>query len=105
MFDVVETRAVTVAMHGAYSRPKSTSDPTEILNSVCNEGWELVNGSFVFLETGSESRDKFLRSGQQIAVSGTILGYYLFKRCEANRRDTTNPWDVPEAVEDSAASS
>ncbi len=66
---------------------------------MCNEGWELVNGSFVFLETGSQSRDKFMRSGQQIAVSGTVWGYYVFKRCDANKRDTTNPWDVPEALE------
>jgi hypothetical protein len=53
---------------------------------VCHEGWELVNGSFVFLELGSESRDKFLASGQQVAVKGTVEGYYLVKRCETNKR-------------------
>ena len=62
---------------------------------------ELVTGSFVFLELGSESRDKFMASGQQIAVKGTILGYYLFGRCEANKREMQMPWETaaPEAIE------
>jgi hypothetical protein len=101
--DLMESKAIVVAMVGAFSKPKSTTDPTDILNSVAAEGWELVNGSVVFLETGSESRDKFLASGQNIAVSGTIIGYYLFKRCEANRRQTTDPWEAPSAVEAVAA--
>src|SRR5947208_14871814 len=93
--DVLKTQAVVVKMVGAYAGPTSTTDPSAILNSVCNEGWELVNGSFVFLELGSESRDKFLASGQQVAVKGSIVGYYLFKRCEANRLESVEPWDVP----------
>jgi hypothetical protein len=64
----------------------ASTDPAAILNSVCNEGWELVNGSFVFHELGSESRDKFLASGQDIAVKGTVIGYYVFRRCEENKR-------------------
>ena len=81
-----------MAMVGAYAKTKATNDPGEILNAVCNEGWELVNGSFVFLELGSESRDKFMVSGQNVAV--TVIGYYLFKRCEANRQETVDPWEV-----------
>jgi hypothetical protein len=92
--DVHTTQSVVIPMVGAYTTPKVTSDPTEILNSVCHEGWELVNGSFVFLELGSESRDKFLASGQQVAVRGTIIGYYLFKRSEENKKDTADPWDA-----------
>jgi hypothetical protein len=64
----------------------ASTDPAAILNSVCNEGWELVNGSFVFHELDSESRDKFLASGQNIAVKGTVIGYYVFRRCEGNKR-------------------
>jgi hypothetical protein len=93
--DVRQTATVVVPMRRAYARPQGATDPTAILNSVCHEGWELVNGSFVFLETGSESRDKFLASGQQIAVKGSVIGYYLFKRCEANKRDVIDPWDAP----------
>lgn len=68
-----------------------TVDPTWVLNSVCNEGWELVNGSFVFVELGPQSRDKFLSSGQNIAVKGRTVGYYLFKRCEGNRHVDEEP--------------
>jgi hypothetical protein len=83
VFDVMRTQTYVVVMSKAGTTTQS-SDPTVILNAVSREGWELVTGSFVFLELGSESRDKFMRSGQQIAVSGTILGYYLFRRSETH---------------------
>ena len=83
--DVMNQKAVIVAMVGGTTSQR-TSDPVAVLNSVCREGWELVNGSFVFVEQGQESRDKFMSSGQNVAVKGEVVGYYLFKRCEANRR-------------------
>jgi hypothetical protein len=52
-----------------------------------------LNGSFVFVEEGSQSRDKFMSSGQNVAVKGTTVGYYLFRRSEANKRETSNPWE------------
>jgi hypothetical protein len=75
--------------------------PVDTLNAVAHEGWELVNGSFVFMQTGQESRDKFMASGQQVAVAGKVVGYYLFKRNEALKKDVLDPWDVTdeEAVE------
>jgi hypothetical protein len=63
------------------------------LNAVCNEGWELVNGSHVFVEEGQESRNKVGGSGQTVATKGTTVGYYLFRRCEASRGDTSEPWE------------
>lgn len=98
-YDVMGQQAVVVAMIGSAS-PRRTSDPTEILNSVCHEGWELVSGSFVFVQHGQQSRDKFMSSGQNIAVSGTTVGYYLFKRAESNKREVGNPWDAPEVEDD-----
>jgi hypothetical protein len=65
----------------------TAADPSEVLNSISREGWTLVNGSFVFHETGSESRDKFLASGQHIAVQGAVVGYYLFERDPDLRRE------------------
>lgn len=91
--NVMSQQAVIVAMVGSAS-PQTTADPVAILNSVCHEGWELVNGSFVFVEQGQQSRDKFMSSGQNVAIKGTTVGYYLFKRCEANRRDVGNPWEA-----------
>jgi hypothetical protein len=91
-FDVVNHQAIVVAMVGS-KQTKKTNDPVTVLNSVCHEGWELVNGSFVFVEEGSQSRDKFMSSGQNVAVKGTTVGYYLFRRSDANKRETSNPWE------------
>ncbi len=90
--DVMSQKAIIVAMVGS-TTAKTTADPVEILNSVCREGWELVNGSFVFVEQGQQSRDKFMASGQNVAIRGTTVGYYLFRRCEPNRRKPANPWE------------
>ncbi len=90
--DVMSQEAFTIPMVGAYKSQK-TKDPSAILNSVCNEGWELVAGSFVFVQRGQESRDKFMASGQQVSIDGTTVGYYLFKRCDANKRETNAPWE------------
>jgi hypothetical protein len=84
-FDVMSQEAIIVAMVGS-ATTKQSNDPTAILNAICREGWELVNGSFVFVEEGQQSRDKFMSSGQNVATKGRTFGYYLFKRCEANRR-------------------
>lgn len=92
--DVVSQQAIIVAMVGSRTS-QTTRDPVAILNSVCHEGWELVNGSFVFVEQGQQSRDKFLSSGQNVAVKGTVVGYYLFRRQESNRRAQGNPWEDP----------
>jgi hypothetical protein len=83
--DVMSQQAIVVAMVGT-TTSKKTTDPTDILNSVCREGWELVNGSFVFIEQGQQSRDKFMSSGQNVAVKGAVAGFYLFKRNEENRQ-------------------
>ncbi len=91
-FDVMSQQAIVVAMVGSRTA-KSTSDPVAILNSVCHEGWELVNGSFVFVEEGAQSRDKFMSSGQNVAIRGTTVGYYLFRRSEENRKPPTTPWE------------
>jgi hypothetical protein len=83
--DVMNQKAIIVAMVGSTTSHKSV-DPTWILNSVCREGWELVTGSFVFVEEGQQSRDKFMSSGQNVATKGKTVGYYLFTRCAENRR-------------------
>jgi hypothetical protein len=82
--DVESQDAVIVAMIGSTTSRRS-SDPSDILNAVAREGWSLVNASFVFREQGSQSRDKFLSSGQNIAVKGTTIGYYVFERSESLR--------------------
>jgi hypothetical protein len=95
--DVMHQQAIIVPMVGS-TTSKQTADPSAILNAVCHEGWELVNGSFVFIEQGQQSRDKFLASGQNVAIKGTVVGYYVFKRCEANKEETEMPWETEPTV-------
>ena len=93
-FDVMSQEAIIVAMVGSTTKKKA-NDPTAILNAICREGWELVNGSFVFVEEGQQSRDKFMSSGQNVATKGRTFGYYLFRRCETNRREPEPaPWEA-----------
>jgi hypothetical protein len=90
--DVMNQKAIIAPMMGGTTTQK-TSDPVAILNAVCREGWDLTSGSFVFVEQGQESRDKFTSSGQNVAIKGQTVGYYLFKRCESNRVESKKPWE------------
>ena len=42
-------------------------------------GWRLEHVGHVFVVTSESSRDKFLSTGQQTAVSGNTIGIYLFR--------------------------
>lgn len=44
-----------------------------------------IDGSFAFVTEGEQSRDKFMSSGQNVAIKAKMMGYYLFRRCEENR--------------------
>lgn len=89
--DVMSQEAVIVPMAGSKTNTTS-NDASAVLNAVCRQGWELVNGSFLFVVEGEQSRDKLMSSGQNVAVKGTTVGYYLFRRCEDNR--TARPEDM-----------
>ncbi len=82
--DVMSQEAVIIPMVGS-NATQQTHDSSVVLNAVCREGWDLISGSFVFVELGQESRDKFMSSGQNVAIKGTTVGYYLFRRAEGNR--------------------
>jgi hypothetical protein len=79
--DVRNSATYTVPMWKTGAITHAT-DASAVLNSIAREGWTLVNGAFVFHEIGSETRDKFMASGQHVAVRGTVVGYYLFERDE-----------------------
>jgi hypothetical protein len=92
-FDVMNQSAIIVSMIGSDTK-QSTSDPAYVLNRICREGWDLVTGSFVFIEQEQESRDKFMSTGQNVAIKGKTVGYYLFKRCPENRREFRHSWET-----------
>jgi hypothetical protein len=63
------------------------SDPSAVLNAVAREGWELVNGSFVFVETKATQHGIGHAVGMtsEVKMTGTTFGYYLFKRSPSLR--------------------
>jgi hypothetical protein len=83
-FEVMSQEAVIVSMVGS-TNTSTAKDPTFTLNAIAAEGWDLITGSFVFVVQGEQSRDKFLASGQNVAVKGITMGYYLFRRSEDSK--------------------
>jgi hypothetical protein len=67
------------------------ADASNELNRVVREGWSLVTASVVFVPTTETSRDKFWLSGQQVAISGEVVGYYVFTRDETKRTESVEP--------------
>ncbi|QJR36774.1 hypothetical protein [Gemmatimonas groenlandica] len=72
------TTAAVVPMVGALTNSTGANHGSTI-DLIEREGWRLEHVGYVFRATGSESRDKFLASGQQEAISGEIIGIYLFR--------------------------
>ena len=72
---------VNILGHEMNTRIKNIGDPVgATLSSIDKEGWELIEAGYVFRQTRQDSRDKFVASGQQIAITGQTVGIYLFKR-------------------------
>lgn len=78
-----KTKGQTVAMIGAFAHSSKTLNYANVIQSIEEEGWHLDNVGYVYRVTGSESRDKFMASGQQEAVSGEIVGIYIFRSSAA----------------------
>ena len=49
------------------------------IEKIESEGWRLEHVGYVFRPTQTVSRDRFLASGQQEAISGETLGIYIFR--------------------------
>lgn len=60
----------------------STTPHTGTLAAIEAVGWRLEHVGHVFVVTSESSRDKFLASGQQTAVSGITMGVYLFRAAD-----------------------
>ncbi len=65
----------------ALSRVKTQSH-AGVLAAIEGVGWRLEHVGHVFVLTGESSRDKFMASGQQTAVSGETVGIYLFRNTD-----------------------
>lgn len=82
-FDLEEVgrNALNILSHSMDTRIKATADPVgAVLTAIEKEGWQLVQAGFTYRQTHQDSRDKFLASGQQVAITGQTVGLYLFRR-------------------------
>jgi hypothetical protein len=50
-----------------------------LLCSIEAEGWRLEHAGYVSRETRTVSKDKFLSNGQASAVTGEVMGIYVFR--------------------------
>jgi hypothetical protein len=78
-FDLENIQSHVVAMANAYTT-RQPRDVSDIVNSIAAEGWNFHTLSTTFVNEGEESRDRFLASGQHVAVRGRIVGTYVFTR-------------------------
>jgi len=87
LFQIALPLSQTEGFAIALSRTVSSTRTTEhasMLDAIETEGWHLEHCNYVYRITGSVSRDKFLSSGQQEAISGEIVGVYIFRRSRAD---------------------
>jgi hypothetical protein len=52
----------------------------DLLSQIEDVGWTLHTAQYLYVQLGEESRDKWLSSGQRVAIRGKIVGMYLFRR-------------------------
>jgi len=75
-----QVKGMVAAMLGVTTEIKHAAGGTDTLGAVVAEGWRLLNSGWVYVQTGQESREKFLASGQQFVTRGEVVGIYLFER-------------------------
>ena len=57
----------------------TTTQPGGLLDAIEREGWRLEQAGYVFQPTGSQSRDRFLATGQIETIVGDLVGIYVFR--------------------------
>lgn len=66
------------------------SPRSDLLSRIEDVGWKLRTAQYLYVQLGEESRDKWLSSGQRVAIKGKIVGMYLFERTVASREESLN---------------
>ncbi|WP_349343556.1 hypothetical protein [Marinobacter sp. MMG032] len=74
-----KTAATVIPLGDAYGQSSKTNDYAATIEAIEQEGWRLDHAGYVYRVTGSESREKALGSGQREAVTGEIIGIYIFR--------------------------
>lgn len=69
----------------AFVGPQTATTPLSedsSLDGIEAEGWVLVHAGYVYRPLSASTRDKFMFSGQQEAMSGELVGVYVFRATE-----------------------
>lgn len=67
------------SIFGTYTSGGETADASYTLEQIESEGWHLIDAGYVFRPIGSASREKVIGSTEREAISGEIIGIYLFR--------------------------
>lgn len=67
------------ASFGATSAAVQHVGRPDLLGQIESFGWHLEDVGYVFVETGTTSSNRVMMSGEATAVSGVVLGIYLFR--------------------------
>jgi hypothetical protein len=65
------------------SNRRQSFSRTDVLGQIEEVGWHLEHASWLFVQTGMNSKDKVLSAGQWTNASGEVVGVYLFRRINA----------------------
>jgi hypothetical protein len=72
------------AAFGMATGSRETASSAETLAEIEQLGWRLEHANYLYLITGETSSARILGSGEATAVTGVVVGVYLFR----NVRDT-----------------
>jgi hypothetical protein len=64
---------------GSADGRRSTASSAAILGDIEKLGWRLEHAGYVYMVTGETSTDRVFVTGQAVAVSGIVVGVYLFR--------------------------
>jgi hypothetical protein len=67
------------ASWGEASGQRSSMSSADALGEIERAGWRLEHASHVFVMTGESSTERVFLSGQNTAVTGAMVGVYLFR--------------------------
>lgn len=73
---------------GTFTSGGATDDASEILESIEAEGWHLIDANYVFRPIGTAGREKILGTTEHEAITGQIIGIYLFRANEEPKKAT-----------------
>lgn len=64
---------------------------SDVLGRIEQAGWRLEHVNWIYVQTGQDSRNKFMGTGQQVVVTGQVVGIYLFRRDDEHGQTIERP--------------